>query len=469
MRKLLSAIAAIALVGWASVAAAPATLADDPSPAITAPDHVYDNLGIPSLPLPKEMAFVGMDLISGQNRAISVTAGDDNCDTTQTDDSGKIAILTGCAAVKLDLSGDSGGKLTIPASPGVDDGTAAGGAIVYQSTNGDGTGTLIQIDGTADQLNQALATLIYTPEDGYRNDVGDPADMLVSLTDGSTSETVTQDVYIRVDYLNQPPSLTVPADQDVAANSTTVLPPNSGDAPVFTVSDPDAYKDDLLLIVSWTTCGTFSLTGEQFNGGDSIKGLLQEPALNLPSDVVDAITSVLPSDIPSTGFDTGHPDDTHTAFAGLADLEDLSYALSQVTFNAPATAGTCSLWTLVDDLGNRGLPAHYISGTPGYEIPVPEFAVHKVVFSVAGGIQISVPKDITVNGGVTAHVPVSITSSQHPRVHRGCRLGRRHRRLRHGLHPAGRDGRLSGLAPPDRSTSRCRRSPTTRPSTARRP
>ena len=339
MRKLLSAIAAIALVGWASVAAAPATRADDPSPAITAPDRVYDNLDLPG-----DLAFTGTDLFTGSSRVISVTAQEDNCDPSNSADPETNPNLGGCTAFKLSLNAN--GSLTIPMastapSGSTYDGKTASGAYIVQSQHGDGTGLLIQIDGTADQINQSLALLTYTPDSGYSNDVSNPSDLTLSLTDGQSPVTVTQDVYIRVDHLNKPPDVTSPPDQDVAAGSTTELP--SSGSPVFSVTDPDAHTDDLLMMVVWTTCGTFSLTGATPNGESSIQGLLQEPALNLPADVIDAITTALPSGLPASGFDTGQPDGTHTAFAALADLSDLNYLLSKVTYNAPMTSGSCSL------------------------------------------------------------------------------------------------------------------------------
>jgi hypothetical protein len=421
MRKLLSSGAALLLVGWACLASAPATQAANPSPAITAPDRSYTGTNIP-------LVFANTDLITTNSDAISVTASADNCNPggVQQDPD-----LTGCAAFKLTLNNSSAGSLSVvvttPASnPTVTYPIAQGGAYVVMSTNGDGTGAIIQLDGTAQQINDALQTLIFTPAQDYHNANLSPDTLNLHLLDGNDpTSTADHDVALRVDGINQWPSLTVPPDQDVAAGSTTLLPDpapsGNGD---FTVSDPDAYRgeaDDYMLVIMWTTCGQFTLrNGLSFTVDNNLKHLLTSQPLALNATLVDTIVGLLPSQIGSLDVSSsGDPTQPRTAFLGLAQLSDaslsdLNYDLSQVSFTAPATSGTCTLWTFVSDLGNNGLPLHWVSGSPGYEVPALGIALKSVTFKVGNGVTISVPKDVYVNGGDTATVPISISSAQHP-------------------------------------------------------
>ncbi|MFN8019062.1 MAG: LPXTG cell wall anchor domain-containing protein [Acidimicrobiales bacterium] len=408
------------------------------SPSLTAPERIYTHVNTMT-------PFTGTDTISDDNKAISVELTDAGGDCNPT--AGNSYDITTCPRVQMDVNH---GTLAIDvqtnlSTPGLPDGVASGGAI-FESTNADGTGKVINLNGTTTQLNAALATLTYTPDNNYENDDTTPDDLLILAIDEDQNTTnVAANVEIRVDQDNQGPTLTVPPTQNVAASSVTDLPavappvaspPNAGD---WNVTDPDikdGTPDDMLISI-WTTCGTFSMRGASLpiEGGLTsnldtyIEGLYgTDAAYQADRDaMVAGIIAALPPEVATAPNDGTAPNVEKTGYSGIGTIDDVVYMLSQISFHAPATKGNCDLWTVVTDLGNDGLPLKYIGSPlggidtpqPGMEAPDLKIAQDYTTFVVDGGVKLSVPANLTVAEGSTLDIPVSIDSSKHPDIPMG--------------------------------------------------
>lgn len=218
--------------------------------------------GVPAEEVPQP--FTGTDPISVQPREIVVEVLDGGCDPKEANGYSD----ADCASVKLDLTTAGAGMLSVTSQEKEDDKPlfAEGGAIIVQSSNNDGTGTLIRLVGTQAQLRASLPHLGFTPEMGYENTDDTPAVLKVTVVDGGpTAERgpmAEHEVEIRVAPANEWPQLIVPGSTVmVDAGGTVSLPadePLVGDTGDFSVSDPD-IDDDRMLLVMFTTCGEFSL------------------------------------------------------------------------------------------------------------------------------------------------------------------------------------------------------------------
>ena len=398
--------------------------AEATTPVLVAPERVYTGIDVPLL-------FTGTDPISGDDKAMQITAPSAGCDPlADGPDPGTDPdyALTNCARVQLDVGfGELAvGVQTLLNGPTQPDGIATGGAIIESSGNGDGTGLTINLNGTQTQLTDALATLVWTPPSGFE-DTNNPVRYLgVLVVDGNSSDSVDKDIELRVEGINEIPSLTVGADQAVAANSTTQLPavaPPSNTNGDFFMTDGDLDQGEIgdqALLVMFTTCGQYSLRGGSLTIENDLKNLLVNSGLD--EAVADAVIAALPSEVTSLPFATSNPGDPKVAMAALGDLDEVNYALSQVSFYAPATAGSCQLFTIVSDLGNNGMPLQYVGSPiggadqpqPGYELPliVPQIGI--TTFTVDGGAVLSVPATLDVNEGDTLQIPLNISSANHP-------------------------------------------------------
>jgi hypothetical protein len=417
----------------------------------------------PSLTLPPErlytlvdtpIAFTGADPISGDDRALALTTTDDGCAPADGNDWS----LDGCARVQLDVAH---GELAVPLQTtlggvGEPDGIATGGAIVDGSTNGDGTGLVVNLNGTQDQLNDALAVLTYTPDSGYEYDGTNPEALDVLVADGTTpADNTSHSVEIFVQQLNDWPDLTVPSEAAVAAGGTVSLPAveppvgTNGDLYVEDADITDGEADDEMLFVMVASCGEFSLRGGALTFGQTIEDLLTSEGV--PDLAIAAILAALPSEVTSQMFATGSPTDWREGLAAVAEYDELNYALSQVDFQAPATDGTCDLWTIVTDLGNNGLPVQYVGSPlggrdqpqPGVEIPALGVDLGITSFVVGEGVELTLPTNLAIGEGSTLPIPGGHLDRRPPRgrAHRHGRRRHRHRR-RGRLHGARRHGHL---------------------------
>lgn len=414
-------IAVLVVIGSDVASAAPPTLTNPP-------ERLYTLINTP-------IAFVGQDPISGDDRELVVTTNDDNCDP-QADgpDEGDEPdyVLDGCARVQL---GVGHGQLAIPLSldlsdPGQPDGEHSGGAIVESSTNDDGTGLVVNLNGTQDQLNDALAELTYTPDNDYQYNGSNPETLGIVVVNGDDNDpgSLSYDVEIRVEQQNDGPSLTVPGGPfDVAASSSTDIPtvtPGVDELGDFFVEDPDIEDvglEDEMLLVMFATCGEFELRGGSLTLYNDIEEALVD-YLGIPQDVAETLVALLPSEVTGQPFATGNPGDPHVALAGIGGFDEINYALSQVTYLAPATAGSCDVWTIITDLGNNGLPFQYVGSPiggrddpqPGFEIPDLGIDFDSTSFVVDGGVEVNVPATLTIPEGNLGQIPVFVSESDHP-------------------------------------------------------
>jgi hypothetical protein len=147
---------------------------------------------------------------------------------------------------------------------------------------------------------------------------------------------------------------------------------------VFGVEDdeqvaPDADGDDLSLLVATISCAnaTFALRGGVFSvlGSASLPTLANlltsVSGLGLTNDQATPVAASIPL-ATALNFSTqsGSVNGDTTVFAGAAELDEIQYALSQVTFDTTAVADqSCTFTFMVSDLGNNGMPLAYV-GSP---------------------------------------------------------------------------------------------------------
>ena len=281
------------------------------------------------------------------------------------------------------------------------------------------------VNGTPQQLNDALADLVYTPDAGYYY-VGsfNPENLLITVIPGNSDDNLPEPttdndsadhtIEIRVLNVNEFPSITAPADKMAQAGVELLIPAVApGLDPPYTgteyaVSDPDndedvdgaeaeppVAEDPLpdgehaeMLLIGYLDCGvptTDLVNGFHLRGGafqvdsNSVRSIVRDffDYTSLPAagqagvdTVLDAIDAIEPG-LTTLPLASNDPTDFTSLFAGIGTMSVVQYALSQVTFLQPAPGDTCTLWTAVSDLGNNGLPLQYF-GTPptGLELPM---------------------------------------------------------------------------------------------------
>ncbi|MHC2997766.1 hypothetical protein OB08_00445 [Microbacterium sp. HJ5] len=393
------------------------------------------------------------DLISQDLRKIEVISEDPDCVFGEDYD------LTGCTAVQLDVGH---GLLDFTTDPtrieydaendGSDDDVVyelPGGALVRDMDSDDDLPALATaVIGTTDQVNAALDLLRYTPDQDYYYEGFNPETLSVDIVPGSGSGSVTHDIDIRVQDLNDFPEADVPQTvYDVAPGGEVVLAP----ADTWEVTDDDNDEPDgdetvdgpgeEFIVIAWSSCGYFHFQGASGMAlRDDLEELI-EYALDLDpgtdpawrQTIVDAFLAIVPDDIESLPFATGNPNEYATAFAGVVDdLQWLNYHLDEITFAAvsdpvamtPLADSLCDVRFLVTDIGNNGLPLQYLGDPPeGVEVPFFGFdvdtndvpGVELVQVQVGDGEEIQVALgDETVPEGSTGAVTATITPAEHP-------------------------------------------------------
>ena len=325
-----------------------------------------------------------------------------------------------CGRVQISLADASGGTLFMDGTTKVQNTPAvyqtASGAIVENPTDpavSGGPVLTVYMNGTLDQLNGALADLQYIPAAGYQDGTYDEQtppgagtpriDVLVN--DGAVSTTnATTQIVLRVEGPNGGPTLAGPPAALVAAAGVENNYPPSLPAPaLFSVIDPElclrspnnrcdgAYDTapapllpephDTMLLVAWLPqagCGQFafrSVSGFANFGGatfPSVNAILTSAAgLDLEQPAADAILATL--GLAGTIDLSGQTNGLTTVFAATAgSIADVRYALSQLTYKAPAAETSCTLNFAFADLGNNGMPQEWVPPNPPvgeYEIP----------------------------------------------------------------------------------------------------
>ncbi|MCU0270418.1 MAG: hypothetical protein MUF83_17470, partial [Acidimicrobiales bacterium] len=392
-----TAAALLVATGLAVISALPSSAGTS---TLTAPPVVYTGVG-------EMVAFSGTDPISNVSRVISMDASiSGSCNPT----SGNNWSISLCGRVQIGLTDGYGGLLNLPGTTKVQSSPdvyrTQSGAIVENPTS---MVLGINMNGTLDQLNGALADLEYHPAADYEDFGTNVPNIDILVNDGSlASVNASAEIVLRVEGDNGAPTLDGPAAPlDAAAGTDTSYPASTSDPAVFSVIDPElclpdpnnlcdgAYaqtappieSDDLMLLVGWIAeqnCGEFSFRGASgwTNLGSaslpSLNAILTDPTgLNLQQPQADAILATLPAT--AGGLDlsqqTGTPLDATTVFAGTASLDDVRYALSQLTFAAPPDDATCNLNLAVSDLGNNGMPLEWVAADDQAQPPVPAYEI----------------------------------------------------------------------------------------------
>ncbi|WP_127794805.1 HYR domain-containing protein [Agromyces sp. LHK192] len=333
----------------------------------------------------------------------------------------------------------------------------------------------VAIIGTTAQVNAALATLVYTPDtdedddgtadDPYSYNGSNPESIDLLMAPGDPAmDTVSADIEIRVQKINEFPEVTVP-DQvfQIPSGGTGYLgdagddvgQPDEEDWNVVDEDNDENDENDTLdgpgdewLLISWADCGMFSMPASPFTVYDDLEQLFGDALdVGLEPDpvtepdayaeyqanktaVIEAAMAALPDEVKNLPFATGNPSDPHSAFAGVVSglnaIDSLNYALDNVEFQATGLADvTCTVRYLVSDLGNNGLPLQYL-GDPPYGIQVPFFGfdldtndfptTEKVVVEVGDGtmIEVALPSDVSVAEGGMNTVPLLVSPATHP-------------------------------------------------------
>jgi len=422
-RLLRSRLAVVLAVAGAAIGTAASVEAGDST--ITAPRIVYTSVG-------QTIEFSGTDAISNENRVITMDASiSPSCNPT----AGNGWSISLCGRVQIGLTDGFGGSLfmagTVKVQSSPDVYQTASGAIVENPTDPAVSGNpilTINMNGTLDQLNGALADLQYIPatdyEDGTWDEQTPPGpgtpniDILVN--DGSVSSTnATTEIILRVEGPNGGPTLAGPASAlQASAGVENKYPPNTSDPAVFSAVDPElclrspnnrcdgAYDaapapfipepHDVMLLVAWLPqpgCGQFALrsvSGFANFGGPtftSVNAILTAPAgLDLEQPAADAILATL--GLAGTIDLSGQASGTNptTVFAATAtSIADVRWALSQLSYTAPAAEMSCTLNFAFADLGNNGMPQEWVPPDPPvgeYEIPNALASSMSVTFNV---------------------------------------------------------------------------------------
>ncbi|WP_243074231.1 LPXTG cell wall anchor domain-containing protein [Microbacterium sp. SS28] len=459
-------VGALAVLGWAVPAQAAVNLVDAPTRLYILPNADGPlPAGIP-FPLVPDGVLVfddSQDLISQDLRKIEIVSEDPDCDF------GPTFALTGCTAVQLDVGNGLLDFTTAPTriefDPNPDDGVdetdvvyqLPGGALVRDMDSDDDLpASATAVIGTTAQINDGLNLLRYTPTEGYTYEDGsDPEELSILVAPGSGAGSVSHDVQIRVQDLNDFPELTVPqtlytvdpAQEVVLGPDTAWEATDEDNDEVIDGEDPPGSGDDPIdgagrefILIAWSSCGVFHFQGAS---GFALRDDLQEVldyALDLGSidpawrtTISDAFFGIIPDEIEALPFATGNPNDYASAFAGVVDdIDWLNYHLDEITFkavsdpvlNTPLSDSLCDIRFLLTDIGNNGLPLQYLGDPPeGVEVPFFGFdldtndvpGVEKVQVQVGAGQEIEVSLgDTTVPEADASTIPVTISPAEHP-------------------------------------------------------
>jgi Calx-beta domain/HYR domain len=419
-----------------------------------------------------EVGPVGCDTVTDQPVGV-VDFDIDDCPRLQFDVLHGRVKLPNATKVERDYLSDPDGPGPLAAgSPNPNDFVwrLAGGAIISQiggggdpDTPNDPAGHLgYHLSGTAAQINAAMDTLTFTPDDGYYYTNSPPearlSMLLVSGDPNGVSDSHT--VEIRVLDVNDAASLDGPASKSAQPEIELKIPPVDPPASYpytgseWTVADEDNDEivdtdtgdpgelpdgaGDKMLLVGYLDCGVPTVdeqTGFHFRGGTfqadqpDIEDLLTDfyDLTTAPTEVQTAIDGLMAAiDAIAPGLltvplATTDPFIYNDVFAGIGDIDDVSYALSQVFFLSNAENDTCTLYTVVSDLGNNGLPLQYIGDPPsGVEVPflgVPPIDIVQTTITV-GSLQTVdasfVPGSIFVGEPGTATATIDIEPDTHP-------------------------------------------------------
>ena len=406
----------------------------------------------------------GPDIISQDDRLITVDTitGTAGCDLSQAPYD-----INDCS--RIQLSGVSHGRLymgaisTIANGPGTGDDVyllPSGARIDGEYQVAEGSFSL-GINGTPTQLNDALADLVYTPHDGYHFTGSNGETLSVTAIPGNGDDIASIDIQIRVLDVNDFPTHTGPANKAAAAqielqiqNEFTVGdedndeaidndPPNppcpdgttGGDT--GPCSDPIDGDDQDMLLIGWLDCGPeafdlgtgFHFASSLFQSTDlTMEALINDlfPVGDNPDYqlVINAFLQgldLIAPELKDLQWATSDPTTYTGAFAGVGTINDVQDALSTVYFKHNVPNDTCTLITVVSDLGNNGLPLQYVGSPPtGIEVPFFGFDWNELTITTGALDEITVNFDagslLIDEGGapIEALAVLHITPAIHP-------------------------------------------------------
>ena len=460
----LGVVAAVVTTGvvWESSGASAASFTQIPSRLYMAPagesipDGIAEFIGVDV----GTLVFDGVqDPISGDDRRIVVDApiGPLDCILSEAP-----YAIDDCSRVQLQLNDH--GLLSLGAITPEDDGSGGDAYLLngldvrIESLYVEAAGSLsLAINGTPENLNLALERLVFTPDDGYRYVGSNPVNLAVLVEPGDSGDTASDNIEIRVLGVNEAATIEGPANKAAQAEVELLMPPVAPGltwpytGSEWTVADPDNDEivdtdddplpdgeGDKMLLVGYLDCGVptvFDQTGFRLRGGlfqttdQDIEQLLTDfydltsapPEVQAAVDLLlDALNAIEPG-LTSVTLATGNPTTYTDLFAGIADINEVAYALSQVRFLSDAPNDTCTLYTIVSDLGNNGLPLQYIGDPPtGFEVPflgVPPIDIEETLIAVGGLDEITVdfdPASQFVLEGTTATATIVIDPPTHP-------------------------------------------------------
>ncbi|HRB02718.1 MAG TPA: Calx-beta domain-containing protein, partial [Ilumatobacteraceae bacterium] len=359
-----------------------------------------------------------------------------------------------------------GNITTIPngAGPGLDVYMLPGAVRIdnpYQVANGS---YYLAINGEPTDLNNALKTLVYTPEAGYYYEGSNGENVNVLVQPGNADPSASATIQIRVLNVNGFPTVAAPSDKSAQAGielkiptlDPGLTPPFTGRAVTVTDADNDEDVDGgqanpptpegtwqdgagtKMLLVGYLACGTPTVQGASgfhFRGGtfemnnNDIRSIVRDffQFTQLPASgqaiittLLDGIDAVQPG-LTTTMLATNDPTTYTSLFAGIGTMSEVQYAVSQISFLQPAVADNCTMWTIVSDLGNNGLPLQYV-GDPPTGIEVPMIGLGLDSFDINTGdldeinISFADPSTLVVNEA-TAPTPVAGNLVVSPAVH----------------------------------------------------
>ncbi len=402
-----------------------------------APPSVYT-------PVDTNLVFTGADPYIGYPLELKLEAGDDggDCDHGDSPTDGDIGPTGGpsggCATVQMDVNH---GKLTMAGANSGDGGGLTGGAEILSATTL--PNAVVNIFGTYDEVNAALATLTYIPDAGYESTTGSdgPDDLTMFAYDGAgvKIEMAEQtdmglevvgdgdiEVAINVEQPNDPPELTMDIPAGLRTFTASADPGNldsnvirdTDPGVTITLEDPDiddGEPDDYLLVVAWIDgTGRFGL------------GFGSAACVGAPADLITVafcpevpanllpIAQLLP-DLPN-GLNFGTtPSSYNEAIAFVASRSDAQDLLSYIDYETPATDADDTITVLVSDLGNNGLPLKpnvevgvAVPDPLGYDFTSFDLTVRD---DTNDPPVVTAPAATSVNIGGSVAVPFSVTDS----------------------------------------------------------
>jgi len=303
----------------------------------------------------------------------------------------------------------------------------------------------LELNGDTDMLNAALESLVYIPPVGYRDtDEASPPRITVSLQGGDAGSSLTTDtIDIRVLSVNRFPTHDGPATFDAPAATEETIPgpftvvdqDNDEDVDTDLPGDlPDGPNDEMLL-VGYLDCGTTPVA----NTGVHFASAAFAPVVGTLADflgsrldptgagpfvalAVEALNAINP-DIAEASVQTGDETEWTTLFAGVGTMGAVRAALSTVTFRHDTPDDACTLYTVVSDLGNNGLPVQWLAAPPpaGFEIPMIGFDWNELEITTGELQEIDISFDPGTIVALESFAPVDVGAALHisPAIHPG--------------------------------------------------